>query len=123
MAIVKAEDLDGIGLNWAVAKCEGKVGNDIDDFCLSVPGEFDYSTNWALSGLIIDREKICLYPNDPVMPKAVLIPKPDDNPHYYFRQYGETSLIAAMRCFVACKMGDEVDVPDELLAIAPVIAG
>lgn len=29
-------------------------------------------------------------------------------------QYGDTMLIAAMRCYVASKLGDEVDVPDEL---------
>jgi hypothetical protein len=28
---------------------------------------------------------------------------------------GPTPLIAAMRCYVASKMGDEVDVPDELV--------
>ena len=28
--------------------------------------------------------------------------------------YGPTPLIAAMRCFVASRLGDEVDVPDEL---------
>jgi hypothetical protein len=28
---------------------------------------------------------------------------------------GPTPLIAAMRCFVASKLGDEVDVPKELL--------
>jgi len=29
-------------------------------------------------------------------------------------QYGSTYLIAAMRCFVALKLGDEIDIPDEL---------
>jgi len=29
--------------------------------------------------------------------------------------FGPTPLIAAMRCFVASKLGDEVDVPEELL--------
>lgn len=29
--------------------------------------------------------------------------------------YGPTPLIAAMRCYVASKLGDEVDVPEELL--------
>jgi hypothetical protein len=30
-------------------------------------------------------------------------------------QYGPTPLIAAMRCFCAAKLGDEVDTPEELL--------
>ena len=32
-----------------------------------------------------------------------------------FRQAGTTLLIAAMRCFVVSKLGEEVEVPDELL--------
>ena len=33
----------------------------------------------------------------------------------YGHAFGPTPLIAAMRCFVASKLGDEVDVPDELI--------
>jgi hypothetical protein len=29
-------------------------------------------------------------------------------------QYGNTPLIAAMRCYVASKMGDEIEIPEEL---------
>lgn len=32
-----------------------------------------------------------------------------------WHQTGKTLLIAAMRCYVASKLGDKVDVPDELL--------
>jgi len=31
-----------------------------------------------------------------------------------FEQDGPTPLIAAMRCYVASKLGEEVDVPEEL---------
>ena len=31
-----------------------------------------------------------------------------------WQEHGPTPLIAAMRCYVASKLGDEVDVPDEL---------
>lgn len=30
-------------------------------------------------------------------------------------RYGPTPLIAAMRCYVASKLGDEVEIPEELL--------
>jgi hypothetical protein len=30
-------------------------------------------------------------------------------------EYGPTPLIAAMRCYVASKLGDEVEIPAELL--------
>lgn len=32
-----------------------------------------------------------------------------------FRQAGATLLIAAMRCYVTSKLGEKVEVPDELL--------
>lgn len=31
-------------------------------------------------------------------------------------EYGPTSLIAAMRCYVACKLGETVEVPEELVS-------
>ena len=34
--------------------------------------------------------------------------------HVHFSGYGTTILIAAMRCYVASKLGPEVEVPDEL---------
>ncbi len=33
----------------------------------------------------------------------------------FFTSYGSTPLIAAMRCYVASKLGEEVEVPDELI--------
>lgn len=104
--IVKTEELTGAALNWAVAKCLGVEHR---------AGILSYSENWASAGPIIDREKIECYPNDPVMPKAVFVP--DLNvPHFYYRQYGPTILIAAMRAYVASKLGDEVEIPDVLLS-------
>lgn len=36
------------------------------------------------------------------------------NPSYERTQHGPTPLIAAMRCYVASKLGDEVEIPEEL---------
>jgi hypothetical protein len=33
---------------------------------------------------------------------------------YHNRQHGPTPLIAAMRCYVASKLGDAVEIPEEL---------
>lgn len=38
--------------------------------------------------------------------------KRTDWPRHYWQ--GPTTLIAAMRCYVASKLGDEVEVPEEL---------
>jgi hypothetical protein len=32
-----------------------------------------------------------------------------------YKQQGPTPLIAAMRCYVASKLGDEVEIPEELI--------
>lgn len=109
-------------LNWCVAKCLGYEIQIINNHgrqsvqCRNGhPAwfEFDPTENWSDGGPIIDEKKICLYPDDPVAPKATFTPDPQ-NPHYYFRRYGETSLIAAMRCYVSSMMGESVEVPVEL---------
>lgn len=117
--IVKTEDLIEAPLDWAVAKCNGEDVSVIGKAVMLWIGkdsnvDYEPSTNWAQGGPIIDSEKIKLYPNDPVMPKAVLVPDLDV-PHFYYRQYGPTILISAMRCYVASKYGDEIEIPDDLM--------
>lgn len=67
----------------------------------------DYSTNWSQGGPIIEREDLSVG-------RELL-----DGPCTAFgkcgvRGEGPTPLIAAMRCYVASKLGDEVDIPEEL---------
>jgi hypothetical protein len=51
---LKTSELQGAVLDWAVAKCEvGDAINEIDD-------PHFYSTDWALAGPIIERERIGL---------------------------------------------------------------
>lgn len=65
----------------------------------------DYSTDWSQGGPIIEREGIDL------MKVGVKQWRADCGP----ARYGPTPLIAAMRCYVASKLGDEVEIPSELL--------
>lgn len=98
---MKTDELTGAALDWAVAKCEGvSVRNGFDDNCP------EYSINWSQGGPIIERENIQL----------------EWYGHYWMAHiraaeewYGPTPLTAAMQCYVAYKLGDEVDVPEELL--------
>ena len=98
---MKTNKLTGIALDWAVAKCEGfPVRDGFDDNCP------EYSTNWAQGGPIIERERIdVLYEHDL---RWIAVPQKG------IESYGPTPLIAAMRCYVASKLGDEVDIPEEL---------
>jgi hypothetical protein len=68
----------------------------------------DYTSSWAQGGPIIEREKIATQP---------WLSEGDWGASIkggFFEQHGPTPLIAAMRCFVSSKLGDEVEVPNEL---------
>lgn len=64
-----------------------------------------FSTDWFQGGPIIERERINLEPFTSINGEQWLADSAWDSP---------TPLIAAMRCFVASKLGDEAEVPDEL---------
>ena len=130
---MKTNELTGAALDWAVAKCEGVneeafrlfyEPTDRDDYDFHGYPEFHYSTVWSQGGPIIKREDISFrkYHN----------PSHAAHGKYYARvckqsgtmvgwhkttghqMTGPTPLIAAMRCYVASKLGDEVDIPEEL---------
>lgn len=124
---IKTSELCGTALDWAVAKCDGKdadcelhggtvwYGRGTSGFIQYRP-----STNWAQGGPIIEWEGIEVLCNvSPAQAKAFK----DANPDWFacLKQkrsdhfHGPTPLIAAMRCYVASKLGDEVDVPEELV--------
>ena len=117
---MRTSELKGAALDWAVAKCEGAISDNIDDFCLSTPGEYAYSTDWAQGGPIIEREEINLLKRDdrPWSGYAYRYGKHKklrgQRGCEIFRATGPTPLIAAMRCYVASKLGDEIEVPEEL---------
>jgi hypothetical protein len=119
---IKTSELTGAALNWAVAMAEGFPGADIRYYenTKSLLLQYsngpkgwllEYSTNWSQGGPIIEREGI-----SPRLERKGLYLAPYFNGvcHVGHRP-GPTPLIAAMRCYVASKLGDEVDVPEELL--------
>lgn len=110
---MKTSELTGAALDWAVAKCEGldywqpEIGS----------AQPEYSADWAQGGAIIEREKIGFWYCDTVVGtdgyvirEATWYAENEDT-----TDTGETPLIAAMRCYVASKLGDEVEVPAELI--------
>jgi hypothetical protein len=104
---MKTSELTGAALDWAVAKCEGAELYISYGAACRVGGWIDYSTDWAQGGPIIEREKIQI--------------KENGCGHWFAKigkgkwMRGPTPLIAAMRCYVASKLGDTVDVPPELV--------
>jgi hypothetical protein len=96
---MRTSELTGHALDWAVGTAmklpppywaDGKCTN--------------FSTDWAQGGPIIEREGIDIYQS------GVWVAEMDGK----HTTEGPTPLIAAMRCYVASKLGDEVEVPEEL---------
>lgn len=129
MTKVKTSKLAGITLDWAVAKAEGMEidGPSViickvyrDDEGLEWVVQWEPTTNWSQGGPLIDREIGNLWknnkldPNEPDVWTAAAYRKAPDGTMLYYED-GPTPLVAAMRCYVASRLGDEVDVPEELL--------
>jgi len=123
---LKTSELTGLALNWVVAQAQGMhvefnkyfqdaveiivpeddIEYDNDGYPISQI--YSPSTAWSDGGWIIEREGLLVRPSFTDerdkwtsiqwAPKAVF-------------ESGPTPLIAAMRCYVASKFGDEVDVP------------
>lgn len=137
MVKIKTADLIGAQLDWAVAMASGKLGSDDDDevvlgmlyWChgnnpekVAGPshinpntgrhfGFFMPSRNWSHGGPIIERERITLAhePSRGGWSAGLASPTFD---YFNFLGYAEAPLVAAMRAFVASKLGDEVKVPE-----------
>ena len=104
MKTIKVTEATQPQLNWPVARVVG------DDLPKSGGTGLDYSSDWACGGPIIEREGLLVRPQpgygwDSWKPSA-------DEPCY---SIGPTPLIAAMRCYVSNRLGNEVEVPEELL--------
>ena len=74
------------------------------------------STDWAHGGPIIERERIEFWTADSYQDEYGKFTSIKSAKHPASMQHykGPTPLIAAMRCYVASKLGDTVDIPEEL---------
>jgi hypothetical protein len=132
---IKTADAKDAALDWLVAKCAWepervflygepvkhvRVANRPDiahEYNLSI--YYTPSTDWAQGGPIIERDGIELQCNTSALQAAAY---KNANPDWFaclkFKRadhwHGTTPLIAAMRCYVASKLGDEVEIPEEL---------
>ena len=98
---INVSEATPLQLDFLVATCEGYQKGDFSH-------HDKFSTNWSQGGPIIDRERISLRH----IGKSIKgdIWDAGDN-----EIEGPTPLIAAMRCYCASKLGDTVEVPDELV--------
>lgn len=125
---IKVNDTTPLQLNWLVAKCEGALsplGNVVlkgNGRLIIAVGEIEEpivvyspSADWAQGGPLIEREEIDIYcyTSPKNVPEAGLWAAEITGTNH--KKRGPTPLIAAMRCLVASKMGDEVEIPKELV--------
>ena len=114
----RVAELEGAQLNWAVAVSEG---NEPAWFDMNPPkhtvringraDSYDPSGSWEQGGPIIEREEGSVSHWSKVERHAAWIADMGLDMRRY-RCTGPTALIAAMRAFVASKLGDEVEVPE-----------
>lgn len=116
---LKTTELKDSSLDWAVAKCECEKGivysRDYQnigfyDFHDDLFTPYEPSSDWSIAGPIIEREKIAIDYSDGGNNWCAAVYDSDGRP-----QSAKDPLCAAMRCYVASKLGDEVEIPDELL--------
>ena len=126
MKTIKVSETTRLQLDWLASKCVGDFAlyHDIEDgqrfLNLWTDSAFlHYSSNWANGGPIIEREKIglvrCGGPQSNGMKPPNEWRAMIDIEIGTISKHGPTPLIAAMRAFVSSKLGDVVEVPDELV--------
>ena len=122
---MRTSELQGAALDWAVATIEGytelhRMENRWDhephlamhpprrEYGVVEMWQLGFSTDWAAAGPIIEREKITLEWTGFTFGDWMGYIRHGEE------SFGPTPLIAAMRCYVAAHLGDEVEVPEEL---------
>lgn len=117
---IKTEELSGKALDWAVATSQGWLADEENGdwifHCAAIVSIERYapSVDWAHGGPLIEQ-RIGLSMRDD---------DKDESERFYAEAWcgntnayanGPTPLIAGMRAIVTAKLGEEVDVPDELI--------
>lgn len=112
MATIKTSKLSGAALDWAVLIAQFPIMREARPMAAIITGG-NPSTNWTTGGPIIEREGIHIG-----RIHTLLHQRKEYGEFYWIAngRRGPTPLIAAMRCYVASKLGDTVDIPDELVS-------
>jgi len=107
-------NLDGIALNYAVAKAAGYSEKELKEDLEknSLP---DFISSWQLAGHILEEEVIQIIPY--TSPHGVDRWRADHRHPFNSAgsfAYGKTPLVAAMRCFAQEKLGFKIELPTEI---------
>ena len=137
---MKTSDLHTRALDWAVAEAKGitvfiskqgkLMGADYGDFNprKGAPWWHPSGYDWAVAGRLIDDERMGVWYCDAVLAGQRWVDAngnverdkcwyaEDKNGDHV--QTGDRAVIAILRCYVASKLGDDVDIPLTLLGKA-----
>lgn len=99
-------ELRGDALDWTVGLAQGFTMNPK----LKELAWISYSTDWAHGGPIIEREGLSIERDD----QGTWFASYDLSAECAVGATGATPLEAAMRCYVARELGDDVRIPEGL---------
>lgn len=117
--------LTGAALDWAVSKItHPEWAEDAHWYStfwyagIDKPVGMPYapSTDWEQGGPIIEKARITV--SFDLDTKKWVAGRYNETMAYLTGAEGKTPLIAAMRCYVASKLGDEVEMPEEITVLA-----
>ncbi len=114
--LMKVSDLTGAALDYVVAQCNEtvvQVGSSGTVYCLIRDNLVVWapSNNWAQGGPIIERESMTLTPFDDKWEARCKSNIPLTVK--FIERRGPTPLIAAMRCYVASRLGDTINLEEQ----------
>ena len=106
---IKVSEATNLQIDWAVEEANG------GDHTYHPRG---YSTDWVFGGPILEENKISVtYMRAGGYMDSFRGDFKHCGPKWWddrTTQYGSTYLLAGMRCYVASKLGEEVEIPEDL---------
>lgn len=111
---IKISEATPLQVDYLVAKIDLPAHDDETNMLLVTCGDdngwrFQPTSDWSQGGPIIERECIAIH-RDMRFAETIWVAGIPFNQNLS----GPTPLIAAMRCYVASKLGEEVEIPEEL---------
>lgn len=132
---IKTSNLTGLALDWGVAKARGLIDSGLvnlympqsyDEFNsplgYSPSRDADYNNDyrperdWSIGGPILTEARISRTIDHSGLWLAYIAEgygEPEDDRK--FMQCDRSELVSGLRCYLASKFGNEVEIPDELL--------
>lgn len=118
---IKVSEATNVQLDWMVAKCEGYNAEALVELGKRAPGRESgwfltpYSTDWSQGGPLLSEKGISRTTDHSGLWIAYWTDGyTDGDAGKLWMQCDKSELVAGLRCFVASRLGDEVEVPDDL---------